>query len=353
MQKQRLNLVMIARNEARCIARALESAAGVVDRMIVLDTGSTDDTREIAARCGAEVHEFTWVDDFAAARNVALSYSNADWNLVLDADEWLEGDLSALGPGALPASPTEPFLGYLLIAHQTEGGGFLRGWTPRVLPRGAAYQGRIHEQPLANAPDRRLGLRVAHDGFLPERRAAKSGRNEALLLAEITADPCDGFAWYALGREKDVAGKPDQAVLCYLSALRFVPLDVGYRHRLIVRTITALKEADRLDDARNLVAEEIDRYADSPDFFFAVGDLYLELAVREPGRALEYHLPVAENAWTRCLEIGEREDLDGSVAGRGGHMAAHNLALCYDVMGRAEMAQGCRELANALREKAA
>lgn len=353
MQKHRLALVMIARNEARCIGRALESAASAVDRMIVLDTGSADDTRDIAGRCGAEVFAFDWVDDFAAARNAALAHSSADWNLILDADEWLEGDLSALGAASLPASPAEPFLGHLLIAHQTDDGGHLRGWTPRVLPRDTAYEGRIHEQPVTSAPNRRLNLRVSHDGFLAERRKAKSGRNEALLLAELTANPCDGFSWFALGREKDVAGKAQQAALCYINALRLAPLEVSYRHRLVVRSITALKESSRLVDAQRLVREEIDRYADSPDFFFAVGDLYLEMASQDPAKALSHHLPVAQNAWARCLEIGERADLDGSIAGRGGYMAAHNLALCYDVMGKADLAQGFRELAESLRGQAA
>src|SRR5512140_1346392 len=99
----RLALVMIARDEARAIARTLESARPHVDRTIVLDTGSTDATREIAAACGAEVHEFAWGDDFAAARNAALAHSDADWNLVLDADEWIEAGAEALAADSLPA----------------------------------------------------------------------------------------------------------------------------------------------------------------------------------------------------------------------------------------------------------
>ena len=99
----RLALVMVARDEARAIARALASARSHVDRMIVLDTGSADDTRGIARSCGAEVHEFAWRDDFAAARNAALSHSDADWNLILDADEWLDGGTEGLGARTLPA----------------------------------------------------------------------------------------------------------------------------------------------------------------------------------------------------------------------------------------------------------
>ena len=82
----RIALVMIARNEARCIERCLRGARAWVDEMWVLDTGSTDATAMIAARCGARVAHFRWVDDFAAARNAALALTEADWCLVLDAD---------------------------------------------------------------------------------------------------------------------------------------------------------------------------------------------------------------------------------------------------------------------------
>ena len=92
----RLALVVIARNEAGCIRNCLESAAPHVDSMIVLDTGSTDETASIAAACGAQVHHYTWQDDFAAARNAALELSPARWNLILDADEAISGGADQL-----------------------------------------------------------------------------------------------------------------------------------------------------------------------------------------------------------------------------------------------------------------
>jgi glycosyltransferase involved in cell wall biosynthesis len=64
---------LIVRDEARCIRRCLESVRPYVDRMLVLDTGSTDGTPEIAAACGAEVHHLQWPDDFRRARNHALT----------------------------------------------------------------------------------------------------------------------------------------------------------------------------------------------------------------------------------------------------------------------------------------
>lgn len=89
MPVHRTALVMIARNEARCIARSLRRLRPWLDEMIVLDTGSTDETQRIAADEGPRVAHFAWVDDFSAARNAALDLSDADWNIVADADEHL------------------------------------------------------------------------------------------------------------------------------------------------------------------------------------------------------------------------------------------------------------------------
>jgi glycosyltransferase involved in cell wall biosynthesis len=78
---------MIVKNEEETIARALRSVKPVVDEMIVVDTGSTDRTKEIARSLGAKVYDFAWTDNFSDARNFSLSKATGEWILVLDADE--------------------------------------------------------------------------------------------------------------------------------------------------------------------------------------------------------------------------------------------------------------------------
>ncbi len=90
----RISLCMIVKNEEKFLANALNSVKGLVDEMILVDTGSNDKTKEIAQHfvdeldegCG-KVIDFVWIDDFSAARNEALKYASGDWILVLDADE--------------------------------------------------------------------------------------------------------------------------------------------------------------------------------------------------------------------------------------------------------------------------
>lgn len=90
-----LSFCIIVKNEEAMLPRCLDSVRGVVDEMIVVDTGSSDRTIDIAKSFGAEVHPFAWCNDFSAARNESLKYVKGDWILVLDADE-------VLVPGIVP-----------------------------------------------------------------------------------------------------------------------------------------------------------------------------------------------------------------------------------------------------------
>ncbi len=85
----KLSLCMIVKNEEANLSKCLESVKNIVDEMVVMDTGSTDKTIEIAQNFGAVVPTFDWGDDFAEARNEALKYVTGDWVLILDADEVL------------------------------------------------------------------------------------------------------------------------------------------------------------------------------------------------------------------------------------------------------------------------
>ena len=88
-----LSLCMIVKNEEASLPQTLNSVKAIVDEMIVLDTGSTDGTVEVAKALGAEVYHFGWCNDFAVARNEALKYVRGKWVLVLDADEVLTPEI--------------------------------------------------------------------------------------------------------------------------------------------------------------------------------------------------------------------------------------------------------------------
>jgi tetratricopeptide (TPR) repeat protein len=337
---QSLALVVIARNEAAHIERLLRSVKPWVDEMLVLDTGSTDATPALAAACGARVEHFRWCDDFSAARNAALELAAADWHLVLDADEWLIDGGEVLQ--ALRRTSPD-FVGSIALSDQFFDGQLRTAQTrlSRVLPGGLRYAGRIHEQPQHQLPVRALALQVGHDGYLPERLAAKRGRNRALLQQDLTLRPDDAYLWYQLGKDASVYDEHAQAETAFARAAELPHPEQGWWLDLMARRLFALKQLKRHGEGLMLAEQELGRCAESPDFFFALGDLLLDFAADEPAQA-ELLLPMIESAWQRCLEIGERPELPGAVAGRGSHLAAHNLAVLLDGTGRSAEAGALR-----------
>ncbi|MFT5735001.1 MAG: glycosyltransferase involved in cell wall biosynthesis [Planctomycetota bacterium] len=206
---------MIARNEERFLAECLRSVRGIVSECIVVDTGSTDRTKAIAAEAGATVLDFPWCDDFAAARNVGVEAASGTHILVLDADERLA---PGMGPNLIKAaSNPKLLLGCLALYNASEmdatfdevlDGVKLIGepaFVPRLfrnLPE-MRFKRRVHESLTDGFNDlqsRGVGLSAAvgaalvHYGDVPTFRAdmAKDDRNNALLRKCVEEDPADG-----------------------------------------------------------------------------------------------------------------------------------------------------------------
>lgn len=326
MAESALAAVLIVRNEARCIVRCLESVRPWVDRIVVVDTGSTDDTPALAQSCGAEVHHIAWPDDFAAARNRALDIADADWNFILDADEWVAAggkglrDWCAAGP---------PRLGRVGVhssfdADQEESGENL-SWITRVVPRGVRFEGRVHEQVVSTLPRERIELHLGHDGYLTAQLETKRERNRPLLLRELEDRPEDPYLLFQLGKDAEGRDCYDEAADLFTRSLAGTLPGDNWFHELVVRNLHCTSQAGRVAEALELARKQIGVIPDSPDLFFTLGNLLLERAMEDPADAVAHWLPLAVSAWERCLEIGERPDLEGSVKGRGSYLAQHNL----------------------------
>ncbi len=339
-----LALVMIARDEARCIAHSLASVAGRVDQIVVLDTGSTDDTVNLARRAGAEVGHFTWVDDFAAARNAALALSRCDWNLVLDADEQLDpGEATTRALAALrQARPA--FVGRIEVcsAFETAGPGgqapriqHTSSWLSRVLPAAARFEGVVHEQVAGDWPRQDLPIRVTHDGYLPAQMRHKVGRNAHLLAQALQRQPGDPYLLYQLGKDHEVHDRFAPAATAYREAWRQLPpapsRSPAWRHDLLLRLLFVLKASGQVAEAITLADQQLPHWPDSPDFHFVLGDVLLEQAMQDPEAAASL-VPLVEQAWQQCLRIGENPALEGAVSGRGSHLARHNLDALHAVL---------------------
>ncbi len=209
--RSRVSVCLIVKNEERFLAQCLKSLRGLATQMVVVDTGSTDRTVEIAREFGAEIYSFPWCDDFAAARNAALEHATGDWILIMDADEEL--------PTAEHAKLREDMksaksIGYRLplvnAGNENEG----RSFIPRLFRNAPEvfFHGRIHEQvfPSLLAPAKKWGLKTAlgtaeilHHGYTKElvRDRNKVERNLKLLRAAIVENPADANLLMNLGLE--------------------------------------------------------------------------------------------------------------------------------------------------------
>ena len=146
---QSISLCMIVKNEAEVLGRCLDSVKDVVDEIVIVDTGSTDATKQIARQYTERVYDFTWIDDFAAARNAAFDKARCDYILWLDADDVvLPPDRKALArlKRELTGQEDVVMMNYH-IAVDENGRPGMRYWRERLIKnhRGFRWQGAIHE----------------------------------------------------------------------------------------------------------------------------------------------------------------------------------------------------------------
>ena len=144
-----VSLCMIVKNEERTLRRCLDSVRGLMDEIIIADTGSTDRTVEIARDCGAAVCTFPWCDDFAAARNFAFSKATMQYCMWLDADDVLEpADREAFRK---LKETLDPDTDVVMLRYHTgfdeSGKPTFSYWSERLLRRAAGFrwQGAVHE----------------------------------------------------------------------------------------------------------------------------------------------------------------------------------------------------------------
>ncbi len=334
----KIHLVMIVKNEERSLRKCLKAARPMVDRMIVVDTGSGDRTRAIAQEMGAEVYSFAWINDFSAARNYALEQSDGDWNLVLDADEYVRPCRRKDLERALNARQGK-WIGGLLrydVYPEEEGTGISTSVLPRLLPAGVRYTGRIHEQPEGDIPCFPLPLKADHDGYL---YMDKGERNLPYLLLEAEEHPQDAYYQFQLASTLRNLKRLEVSLPYFRSFYRLSEPGEAYRPGgvvLYLYTLLDLGTPERLEEASAVVEREEAVLGGWSDFCFVCGLFYMKRVLSDVGRYIGL-LPNIERCYKRCLELGERPEL-GGVVGTGSFKAAYNLGAWYEVSGQKELA---------------
>jgi glycosyltransferase involved in cell wall biosynthesis len=319
---------MIVKNEENNLPACLESIRGLFDEIVVVDTGSTDRTVEIAHSFGARAFEFEWVDSFSAARNEALSHATSDYVFWLDADDVVE-----------PAE-REKLQRLLQQVRKGEQGAFVvrcacdpspdgtGGETVvdhiRLFPRRSdvRWTYRVHEQILpalrsAKVPVRWTDLVVRHTGYVdPALRARKIERDIRLLLLDLQDRPDDPFVLFNLGAIAAERGEWREAI-GYLerSLTGSAPTDS------IVRKIFALiaRALQMLGDLRGAIwvcERGLAVEPEDAELWFRRGVVH-----RHRGESSQ-----AELCWRRILTLRRPDQFCSVDQGIYGHLTRRNLA---------------------------
>lgn len=334
----KINLVMIVRNEERSLEKCLRAAKPLVDGIFITDTGSGDRTKEIAKEMGAAVSTFTWVDDFSAARNFALGQSDGDWNLVLDADEYVRNADRAALERSLCARRGMWFGGIVRYDSYPDEGGISVSTSilPRLLPRKIRYEGRIHEQPSGDYPCFRVPLEADHDGYL---YTDKGERNLSYLEKAVQECPEDAYYQYQLASTLRNLKRFSDSLPYFRNFYRLAGRTESCRAGgvvLYLYTLLDLGTAACLDEAAQIIETEDPILGGWPDYCFVCGLFYMKRVLSDVGRYIGL-LPNIERCYLRCLEIGEHPET-GGVVGTGSFKAAYNLGAWYEVSGQTEKA---------------
>ena len=277
-----LSLCMIVKNEERFLAECLNSVRDVVDEIVVVDTGSTDRTVEIAASYGAKIVHREWRNDFAWARNQALEHATKRWTLVLDADEEIAPESLPL-LRALRETPAGDMTVYVQIQNviddESGAGSTMTHILPRVFPTSPRlrYRGVIHESVLLDGdypPAVITPILVLHKGYTKEILGArdKTERNRPLLERAIKENPDDAFSWFNFGVSAIAAGDTEAGIDA-LERVFAMPGPVRAFHGTAY-TMLASGYADGRGDrkkAMETILEGLEKCPGHPNLFFMAG----------------------------------------------------------------------------------
>lgn len=327
--RKHISLCMIVRNEEHMLPLCLQSVWGIVDEMIVVDTGSSDRTVEIAESYGAIVVHEQWDNNFAKARNAGLEVASGEWILFLDADE-------RLGAGA----------GEELLKHMEEPracGLFLQIWNRADEAEDSAggtvhpvmrmfrsdpevrFEGRIHEQIAASIlrrwPDSAFYMteaKVYHFGYRQEviDQKNKLQRNMQLLELAVAEEPDNCFHRYNMGVEYLRAGQPAKALESFRAARGQAGFEkLSYMHLVVKYEVRSLLALSQYAEAAEVASQGSRLAVDYPDLHH-----YRAIALAGTG-----HLREAAEAAELALHIGAAPSHYHTEDGLGTYRSAYLL----------------------------
>jgi glycosyltransferase involved in cell wall biosynthesis len=331
--RPRVSLCLIVKNEEANLPACLDCAADLVDEVIVVDTGSTDSTRDVAAQRGARVFEFPWIDDFAAARNETLRHATGQWIFWLDADDRLE-EANRRRLRSLLDGLTDDNAAFVMkcLCLSTEKGRSVSIFDHVRLFRnqpGVTWEYRIHEQVRPSLERLHYAIHasdveILHVGYEdPALNRNKCERNLRLLRLEETNRPDDAFVLFNLACTLHWIDRLGEAQNYYRRCLALARAEQpAYMHKLYAMLTKACRQLGQTGEAiavcregRTLYPEDAELLTQEAWLLYLLGD-YAGVETR-----LLYLLEPRKKTGT--------ESYYGEDPGLRGHLTRHNLAVLY------------------------
>ncbi|MGG5255316.1 glycosyltransferase [Neobacillus sp. SM06] len=334
-----ISLCMIVKNEEEFLRRCLESVQSIVNEIVIVDTGSTDKTIEIAKEFNVKIYNFEWNGNFADARNFSIKNATSDYVLVLDADEYLD-------EGSIPLQENlktekdyyivniKNYLDSQIFNHQA-----IRIFKNN---QGFIYKGKIHEhlniEDYDGLTQETAKILIHHIGYTSKlyMKKNKHERNLKLLLEEVQNHP-SGYNFFNLGNQYKANGQFDKALGAYKKAF-YLSKDRVYLSYLLDQMGKCLLYLKRYEEGIELILNSIDGFPDYTNLYYTLGELY---------EACEYYKD-AECCYLKCLELGDVTNQQ-TIEGVGGHLARFNLIRVYEKKG--ELSKALEEGFLSLRKK--
>lgn len=321
-----ISLTMIVKNEAETLPKCLEGVKSYVDEMIVVDTGSTDNTKELAQIYGAKVYDFEWRNDFAVARNFSLAQSTSDWNLVLDADEYVEKwDIDKVREFIKNSKS----LGKIKIMSSFIQNGerkISKEYITRLIPKGCYFTGAIHEQLESELPRFNVPIEVFHTGY---ENTDKSERNFTILYQELKITPENPYLLYQIARQYRVSGDYQNAAIYFSKMYEYIERNTSFYTDAIVSFLYILIAVKNFEKGLEIIKYEEDRMKDSPDFHFVCGIFYMNLVLSNIQKYSAY-FPLIEKSYLSCLSMEPSKEI---VIGTSSFLPSYNLGVYHETMG--------------------
>jgi glycosyltransferase involved in cell wall biosynthesis len=338
-----LSLCMIVRDNASTLPQALASAAPWVGEIVVVDTGSRDNTKEIAAEFGARIFDFPWIDHFSAARNVSLQHATGRWLFWMDSDDTIDA-VNGRKLQQLAERIHDPrILGFVMQVH-CPGGPSGDSNELTVVDHVKMFRNhpylrfefRIHEQIIPAI--RRLGGEVAwsdifvvHSGadLSVEGQQRKLERDFRTLNLELKERGEHSFVLFNFGMTYSFMGDHEQAVQFLQRSLRVSHPSESQVRKAFALLVISLFYLQRFHEASDVCRQGLTLFPHDAELLFRHGLLCHHRGLLEE----------AERAYLSIFDI--REDRQFSSVDRGitGFKTRHNLAQVYRDMNRLDLAE--------------